>query len=201
MEILHKRGPESRIPRGNPSEIIYTTDTQKLFYGTEIENVELAKKTDVEKTATVLIDHLSSKSNPHEVTKEQVGLGEVENYGIASSEDVLNEVSNKYMTPLTTSIAINSKKDEIVEEVRQGINIAVAEESKNYADVKINDLRNEIMKIIIGSSWTNREIEEMETLPMGGSSIIDIKNYIDDLVMELKSEVVEVIAGDDYIRQ
>lgn len=49
------------------------------------------------------IDHLSDKDNPHEVTKEQVGLGSVQNYPIASeAEAKAAVVNNRYMTPLRT---------------------------------------------------------------------------------------------------
>lgn len=44
--------------------------------------------------------HVADKNNPHNVTKEQVLLGNVENYGIATlQEATAGVVSNKYMTP------------------------------------------------------------------------------------------------------
>ena len=46
----------------------------------------------------------------HTHTKEEIGLGSVENYGIASQvEAVSGEVNNKYMTPLRTKEAIDAK--------------------------------------------------------------------------------------------
>lgn len=51
--------------------------------------------------------HENNKQNPHDTTKAQVGLGSVENYGIATqAEAQAGTVNNKYMTPLTTSQAI-----------------------------------------------------------------------------------------------
>lgn len=45
--------------------------------------------------------HLSNLENPHQVTKAQVGLGSVLNYGIATEQEAIDGASNaKYMTPL-----------------------------------------------------------------------------------------------------
>lgn len=51
--------------------------------------------------------HREDKNNPHGVTKEQVGLGNVPNYTTATTnEATTGAVSNKLMTPLTTKQAI-----------------------------------------------------------------------------------------------
>lgn len=51
--------------------------------------------------------HENNKQNPHATTKAQVGLGSVENYGIATTQEAqAGTVNNKYMTPLRTSEAI-----------------------------------------------------------------------------------------------
>ncbi len=52
--------------------------------------------------------HANRTDNPHSVTKSQVGLGNVENYGIATqAEAEAGSVNNKYMTPLRTKQAID----------------------------------------------------------------------------------------------
>ncbi len=52
-------------------------------------------------------NHIDAKDNPHSVTKSQVGLGNVQNYGIATQSEVEAGTSNsKYMTPLRTMQAI-----------------------------------------------------------------------------------------------
>lgn len=44
--------------------------------------------------------HYSREDNPHSVTKEQVGLGEVNNYGVASYDEAMNHTCDiKYTTP------------------------------------------------------------------------------------------------------
>ena len=51
--------------------------------------------------------HTSNTSNPHSVTKAQVGLGSVENCGIASiNEAKAGNVNNKYMTPQRVKEAV-----------------------------------------------------------------------------------------------
>lgn len=51
--------------------------------------------------------HVQNKENPHEVTKAQVGLGSVQNYGIASeSEAIGGESTTTYLTPYLGKLAI-----------------------------------------------------------------------------------------------
>ena len=55
-------------------------------------------------------NHLSSTDNPHNVTKTQVGLGNVPNFPISSMEDAeVGTVSESLMTPLRTKQAIDSQ--------------------------------------------------------------------------------------------
>lgn len=65
--------------------------------------------TDVGSVNTALTNHINNKNNPHGVTKAQVGLGSVENYGISSTAEATAGTSNiKYMTPLRTKEAVNA---------------------------------------------------------------------------------------------
>src|SRR5690606_17299055 len=53
-------------------------------------------------------EHAKRTDNPHGVTKAQVGLGSVANYGVASqAEAETGTANNKYMTPLRTKQAID----------------------------------------------------------------------------------------------
>lgn len=55
-------------------------------------------------------DHIENTSNPHQVTKAQVGLGSVQNYGIASQAAAQSGTANNlYMTPLRVAEAITSQ--------------------------------------------------------------------------------------------
>lgn len=54
--------------------------------------------------------HVANMNNPHNTTATQVGLGNVQNYGIAQTSDATAGTSNVlYMTPLQTSAAISSQ--------------------------------------------------------------------------------------------
>jgi hypothetical protein len=59
---------------------------------------------------TPLNAHIARTDNPHATTKAQVGLGSVENYGIATTaEAVAGTVNTEYMTPLRVKEAITSQ--------------------------------------------------------------------------------------------
>src|SRR5690606_26090200 len=54
--------------------------------------------------------HVSDKANPHNVTKAQVGLAVVENFGVATqTEATAGVVNNKYMTPLRVKEAVTQQ--------------------------------------------------------------------------------------------
>ena len=54
-----------------------------------------------------LQQHVTNYANPHNVTKAQVGLGSVQNFGLASQlQAEAGSVNNVYMTPLSTAYAI-----------------------------------------------------------------------------------------------
>lgn len=56
-----------------------------------------------------LIAHQILTNNPHGVTKDQVELGNVSNFTIATNDEAINEsINDKYMTPMSTYIAVKS---------------------------------------------------------------------------------------------
>ncbi|EHC6300181.1 hypothetical protein JSY91_000092 [Listeria monocytogenes] len=57
-----------------------------------------------------LVNHTGNTNNPHSVTKEQIGLSDVENFGIASLEEAKAGIaSNKLMTPASVLAAIKEQ--------------------------------------------------------------------------------------------
>ena len=53
--------------------------------------------------------HINDFENPHKVTKQQVGLGNVPNYGVATeSEAIAGTVNNKFMTPHLVNLAVTT---------------------------------------------------------------------------------------------
>ena len=64
---------------------------------------------------TVLSTHSNRTDNPHSVTATQVGLGSVQNFGIATTVEAQQGLSNvKYMTPVRTADAIASQVPALV---------------------------------------------------------------------------------------
>ncbi len=67
--------------------------------------------------------HVNNTKNPHEVTKTQVGLGSVSNYGLATQTEAQNgTINNKYMTPQRTKQAIDNNLEGAVFVVDKGTN-------------------------------------------------------------------------------
>lgn len=64
----------------------------------------------VQFVGTDFLAHVNNLNNPHDTTASQVGLGSVQNYGIATQTDSQNGTSNVlYMTPQGTAQAITSQ--------------------------------------------------------------------------------------------
>lgn len=70
---------------------------------------ELGKKETPEGAQAKVDAHANRTDNPHGVTKAQIGLGNVQNYGIATqAEAEAGTATNKYMTPERTKQAIDA---------------------------------------------------------------------------------------------
>lgn len=61
-----------------------------------------------------LASHLVDKNNPHKVTAAQVGLGNVQNFGLATEDEAKQGISNaKYMTPILTQAVLSANINSI----------------------------------------------------------------------------------------
>lgn len=61
-----------------------------------------------------LASHLVDKNNPHKVTATQVGLGNVQNFGLATEDEAKQGISNaKYMTPSLTQAVLSANINSI----------------------------------------------------------------------------------------
>lgn len=86
-------------------------------------------------TDASLASHAGNTSNPHEVTKAQVGLGSVLNYGVATqAEAEAGTIDTKYMTPLRAKQAIAAQVPAATETVAGLIERATAEEAQAMSD-------------------------------------------------------------------
>lgn len=74
--------------------------------------------------------HEANHANPHAVTKAQVGLASVQDYGVATqAEAQAGTVTNKYMTPLLTAQAITTQ-------ALAPLNVHIANVSNPHATTK-----------------------------------------------------------------
>lgn len=61
-----------------------------------------------------LVSHLADTNNPHKVTAAQVGLGNVQNFGLATEDESKQGISNaKYMTPSLTQAVLSANINSI----------------------------------------------------------------------------------------
>lgn len=86
-------------------------------------------------TAASLAGHTGNTSNPHAVTKAQVGLGSVLNYGIATQgEAEAGTIDTKYMTPLRVRQTVDAFVPAASETAPGKIELATAAEAQALAD-------------------------------------------------------------------
>lgn len=86
-------------------------------------------------TAASLAGHTGNTSNPHGVTKAQIGLGSVLNYGVATQgEAEAGSVDTKYMTPLRAKQAIAALVPAASETVAGLIKRATSAEAQALTD-------------------------------------------------------------------
>lgn len=65
---------------------------------------------------THLGNHVTNTNNPHRVEKDEVGLGEVQNFPVATREQAIDGDTNfSYMTPLRTREAIDVMFDAMID--------------------------------------------------------------------------------------
>ncbi len=87
---------------------------------------------------SALTSHIGNKSNPHGVTKSQIDLDNVQNYGIATQSEAETGTSNaKYVTPLRVKQAIDKFKIKKVSELENDKNYVTSDELGNagYGDM------------------------------------------------------------------
>lgn len=83
-----------------------------------------------QKATDPLDTHVADKSNPHATTKAQVGLGSVQNYGIATQSDMDAGTSNVlYVTPMTVAKYVTDKAGSL-------INTHIADKNNPHATTK-----------------------------------------------------------------
>lgn len=69
-----------------------------------------------ETNAGNITDHMSNRDNPHQVTKVQVGLGQVQNFPMANATEAADGLrSDRYMSPNATNIAVQAAVGRVID--------------------------------------------------------------------------------------
>ena len=104
--------------------------------------------------------------NPHGVDKTDVGLGSVENYGIASQVEALDGVvKNKYMTPYRTKEAIDAKASGYYNKTEIDTLVSnIPQPTEVFADLDalLADLDSLETEYEIGTSFYLREMTQFD---------------------------------------
>lgn len=93
MSLINKRDTNGVKPLLLKGELGYDDylsggDQGRVWVGRGDVNIALAKKTEVDANSTALGSHTSNVSNPHSVTKAQVGLGNVVNVDTTNAGNI-----------------------------------------------------------------------------------------------------------------
>lgn len=107
--------------------------------------------------------HLADKNNPHGVTKAQVGLGNVQNYGIATKAQAeAGTANNVYMTPLRVKEAIDALAGIIATKPRAaGIEVNYAPRDTWYTVVDVSGSGN-LTRVSLATSSSSVDNDKLE---------------------------------------
>lgn len=118
-------------------------------------------------TAASLAGHTGNTSNPHTVTKAQVGLGCVLNYGVATqAEAEAGAIDTKYMTPLRAKQALvaafaganSNLSGNGFQKLANGLVVQWGQDSSPGAGLKTTvfpvTFPNQVFRVVLGA-WNN----------------------------------------------
>lgn len=118
------------------------------------------------------VAHAGDTSNPHQVTKSQVGLGSVANYGVATvSEAQVGSVNDKYVTPLRVKQAIDSQ---LRPEVSSHVNNTSNPHNVTKAQVGLGNVANYPMAHPTTDVGANASRSDLMTSPQYVRELISI---------------------------
>lgn len=107
---------KSDVGLGNVPNVATNDQTPTFIEASELANINTGEKVSVifgkiKKAITDLVAHIASKSNPHGVTKSQIGLSNVEN---KSSETIRSEITLQNVSKALGIGALETQSKEIV---------------------------------------------------------------------------------------
>lgn len=115
--------------------------------------------------------HAARKDNPHEVTKSQVGLGSVQNFGIATLADFAAGVTTAYVTPKLVA--------DYVASVNQSV--------QDHIDARDNP--HEVTAAQVGAYTTSQVDQLLNGKLDSGAQALDSQKLQGKTLLELKDEL------------
>ncbi|WP_025026327.1 hypothetical protein [Caldalkalibacillus mannanilyticus] len=116
-------------------------------------------------------EHENRTDNPHSVTHSQVGLGNVQNFSIATqTEAEAGAAANKYMTPERTKQAVDKFTESHSRKVMETMLGGVSTENGTNTWAKIGD--------ILFPPPSNRDASIVLSISFGGHTIANIGNCL-----------------------
>ena len=132
--------------------------------------------------------HANRMDNPHSVTKSQVGLGNVENYEVATQKDAEEgTATNKYMTPQRTKQAIDSLqavksvagKTGIVTLSKSDVGLSNVDNVQQASKAEFDSHNNDTTRHITSAertAWNNKA--EVSQIPTKVSQLENDRGYV-----------------------
>jgi hypothetical protein len=110
-------GVHGATSAATPNRIVQRDSAGRFKAAAPAASDDVARKAEIDtlqssvnNVSSSLDAHASNTSNPHGVTKAQVGLGNVQNYGIATQAQAeAGTANNVYMTPLRTKNYVDTR--------------------------------------------------------------------------------------------
>lgn len=177
-------------------------DNGRVYVGTGSENVPLAKKAEMLAVDGKADVHIARVDNPHEVTKEQVGLGNVENLAPAdmpissAGHAALNAKANKtdadlLGVPKAPTAAVGTNSTQLATTAFVGAEIADKSYSKTQLDAGQLDNRYYTETELDNGALDSRYYTETELL----NGALDVRYYTEteiDAKLDAQNEASEI---------
>lgn len=148
---------------GNPHKVTatqvgaYTKSETDAKITAAINALDTTLRALITQTNNNLAAHVGNQSNPHKVTKAQVGLDKVENYELATTAQAqAGAINTRYMTPALTKAAIDAQ-------IRPALNAHIANENNPH---KVTAAQT--------GAYTKAEVDTMvgRYLPLSGTEMM-----------------------------
>ncbi len=216
MSLIVKRDTNGVKPLLQTGEFGYDNypaggDSGRVYVGTGSENIPLAKKAEMLAVDGKADVHIARVDNPHEVTKAQVGLGNVENLAPAdmpissAGHAALNAKANKTDADLlgvptapTAAVGTNSTQLATTAFVQANAANTVVQLTGNQTIAGVKTFTSNIVGNITGNSATATKLATARTIngvAFDGSANIAISNITNPSITGSITEQVYNLTG------